>query len=188
MQDPTKPDQPGVTAPGGHRRGPEHPDYHLTRSARRRARAAVFVDRSGRRRAVLRRIGPILALPILVYLGLLVSTFVGGPTVSSPLLPEAPSAGGEQPAHSPAGATSPGTATDPDEDEATAGEQVTRVTPSASPAPPPTSTVVVPSPEPTPTSSREAHSPPTPAGSPTATGSAHPAPPGQTRTPGPKAS
>ena len=83
MQDPTKPDQPGVTAPGGHRRGPEHPDYHLTRSARRRARAAVFVDRSGRRRAVLRRIRPILALPILVYLGLLVSTFVGGPTVTA---------------------------------------------------------------------------------------------------------
>ncbi|WP_152648282.1 hypothetical protein [Streptacidiphilus anmyonensis] len=47
----------------------------------------VFVDASGRRQRRVRRVGRILVVPAVAYVGLLVSTLLGGPTVNSPYLP-----------------------------------------------------------------------------------------------------
>ncbi|MFE0464320.1 hypothetical protein ACFW1A_34205 [Kitasatospora sp. NPDC058965] len=47
----------------------------------------VFVDSSGRRQRRVRRLGLLLAVPAVGYLALLVSTVLGGPTVSAPFLP-----------------------------------------------------------------------------------------------------
>ncbi|MGW3044817.1 hypothetical protein ACWC9T_33335 [Kitasatospora sp. NPDC001159] len=49
--------------------------------------APVFVDSSGRRQRRVRRLGLLLAVPAAGYLTLLVSTVLGGPTVSAPFLP-----------------------------------------------------------------------------------------------------
>ncbi len=49
--------------------------------------APVFVDSSGRRQRRVRRLGLLLAVPAAGYLCLLVSTVLGGPTVSAPFLP-----------------------------------------------------------------------------------------------------
>jgi hypothetical protein len=63
----------------------------------------VFVDTSGRRQRRIRRLGRLLVVPAAVYVTLLVSTLLGGPTIHSPLvpLPAAPGAG------VPVGATGP---------------------------------------------------------------------------------
>ncbi|WP_055591395.1 hypothetical protein [Peterkaempfera griseoplana] len=53
----------------------------------------VFVDASGRRRRLVRRLGVLLAVMGAGYVALLVSTVLGGPTVRTPLLPAS------QPAH-----------------------------------------------------------------------------------------
>ena len=47
----------------------------------------VFVDASGRRQRRVRRVGRVLVVPAVAYIGLLVSTLLGGPTVNSPYLP-----------------------------------------------------------------------------------------------------
>ncbi|RAG81170.1 hypothetical protein DN069_34295 [Streptacidiphilus pinicola] len=47
----------------------------------------VFVDASGRRQRNVRRAGRILVVPAVAYVGLLVSTLLGGPTISIPGLP-----------------------------------------------------------------------------------------------------
>ncbi len=47
----------------------------------------VFVDASGRRQRRVRRVGRILVVPAVAYIGLMVSTLLGGPTVDSPYLP-----------------------------------------------------------------------------------------------------
>ncbi|MER7750772.1 hypothetical protein [Kitasatospora sp. NPDC097643] len=49
--------------------------------------APVFVDSSGRRQRRVRRLGVLLAVPAVGYLGLLASTVLGGPTVNAPFLP-----------------------------------------------------------------------------------------------------
>lgn len=58
--------------------------------------APVFVDASGRRQRRVRRLGRLLVVPAAVYVALLVSTLLGGPTIHSPLvpLPDAPRPGG----------------------------------------------------------------------------------------------
>ncbi|MEY9870761.1 hypothetical protein ABH931_000215 [Streptacidiphilus sp. MAP12-33] len=47
----------------------------------------VFVDASGRRQRRVRLIGRVLVVPAVGYIGLLVSTLLGGPTINSPYLP-----------------------------------------------------------------------------------------------------
>lgn len=47
----------------------------------------VFVDASGRRQQQVRRLGRILVVPAVAYVGLLVSTLLGGPTINIPFLP-----------------------------------------------------------------------------------------------------
>jgi hypothetical protein len=47
----------------------------------------VFVDASGRRQRNVRMVGRILVVPAVAYIGLLVSTLLGGPTINSPYLP-----------------------------------------------------------------------------------------------------
>jgi hypothetical protein len=54
------------------------------------AARAVFVDASGRRQRRVRRLGLILVVPAVAYVGLLASTLLGGPTVHTPLLPTPP--------------------------------------------------------------------------------------------------
>jgi hypothetical protein len=50
----------------------------------------VFVDASGRRQRRVRRIGWVLVVPAVAYVGMLASTLLGGPTVNSPFLPLPP--------------------------------------------------------------------------------------------------
>jgi len=47
----------------------------------------VFVDGSGRRLRRLRGAGVIVVVPAVGYVGLLISTLLGGPTIHSPFLP-----------------------------------------------------------------------------------------------------
>jgi len=54
------------------------------------AHRPVFVDVSGRRRRRLRLAGAVGVLPAVLYVFLLVSTVLGGPTVTSPFLPLPP--------------------------------------------------------------------------------------------------
>lgn len=61
-------------------RAPAPPD-------RRVPERPVFVDASGRRQRRVRRIGRILVVPAVAYVGLLASTLLGGPTINSPWLP-----------------------------------------------------------------------------------------------------
>ena len=58
----------------------------------------VFVDASGRRQQRVRRIGRILVVPAVAYVGLLTSTLLGGPTINIPFLPlpSAPHSSGDQ--------------------------------------------------------------------------------------------
>ncbi|MFC5907881.1 hypothetical protein ACFP3V_11715, partial [Streptacidiphilus monticola] len=71
---------------------------------RRTASAPVFVDTTGRRRRLVVQGGRLLAVPALGYLGLVVSTLLGGPTIDSPLLPlpAAPAHAAGGPQHRPA--------------------------------------------------------------------------------------
>ncbi|MGQ5636350.1 MULTISPECIES: hypothetical protein [unclassified Streptomyces] len=72
---------PPVPEPHTPRREPEtHPDE----SAR-----PVFVDLSGRRQRRVVRAARLLVIPAGGYVALLVSTLLGGPTVSSPIVPQA---------------------------------------------------------------------------------------------------
>ncbi|GAA1589582.1 hypothetical protein GCM10009789_49030 [Kribbella sancticallisti] len=61
------------------------------------ARKPVFVDSSGHRHRAIRRLGVLLAVPVVGYVVLLVSSVVGGPRVDTPLIP-LPEAGKQQPA------------------------------------------------------------------------------------------
>ncbi|MFJ1702624.1 hypothetical protein [Kitasatospora sp. NPDC088346] len=73
--------------------GPEHPTAAPGRPdaafAAPRPPSPVFVDSSGRRQRLVRRLGRLLVIPAAGYVVLLVSTLLGGPTVHSPLLPAA---------------------------------------------------------------------------------------------------
>jgi hypothetical protein len=77
----------------------------------------VFVDASGRRQRRVRRIGWVLVVPAVAYIGMLASTLLGGPTVNSPFLPlpsgpHAPGNGGPSGSGAHHGASG-GTATGP---------------------------------------------------------------------------
>ncbi|MEV4556674.1 hypothetical protein AB0K51_06720 [Kitasatospora sp. NPDC049285] len=50
----------------------------------------VFVDGSGQRQRRVRRVGRLLAVPAVGYLALLVSSMLGGPSISAPFLPQGP--------------------------------------------------------------------------------------------------
>lgn len=65
-------------APGA---GPARPP------GRHAATGPVFVDGSGRRQRAVRRLGRLLVVPAAAYAALLISSALGGPTVSSPYLP-----------------------------------------------------------------------------------------------------
>jgi hypothetical protein len=69
----------------------------------------VFVDSSGRRQRRVRRLGRLLVVPAAVYVALLVSTLLGGPTVDSPLLPlpASPAARSHAPGTPPGGGAQP---------------------------------------------------------------------------------
>lgn len=75
----------------------------------------VFVDASGRRQRTVRRLGRILVVPAAGYVALLLSSALGGPTISSPYLP-LPEAGGHHSSgrhpgstgHRPGGTATPG--------------------------------------------------------------------------------
>ncbi|WP_371501150.1 hypothetical protein OG871_30170 [Kitasatospora sp. NBC_00374] len=73
--------------------GPGHPtaapDRPAAAFAAHRPPSPVFVDSSGRRQRLVRRLGRLLVIPAAGYVVLLVSTLLGGPTVHSPLLPAA---------------------------------------------------------------------------------------------------
>jgi hypothetical protein len=88
---------------------PSPPDGHAPGAER--AAGPVFVDSSGRRQRRVRRIGRLLAVPAAAYLALLLSSVLGGPTVSSPYLPltggNGRGAGGHTPATPATGASSP---------------------------------------------------------------------------------
>lgn len=50
----------------------------------------MFVDASGRRQRRIRRLGRLLVIPAAGYVALLISSLLGGPSVSSPFLPQPP--------------------------------------------------------------------------------------------------
>lgn len=61
------------------------------------ARKPVFVDSSGHRHRKIRRLGLVVAIPVVGYLVLLASSVLGGPQVDTPLIP-LPEAAKQQPA------------------------------------------------------------------------------------------
>ncbi|MFK4084772.1 hypothetical protein ACI2LF_11720 [Kribbella sp. NPDC020789] len=61
------------------------------------ARSPVFVDSSGHRHRRIRRLGAVVAIPVVGYVVLLVSSLLGGPRVDTPLIP-LPEAGRQHPA------------------------------------------------------------------------------------------
>ncbi|MEU6201787.1 hypothetical protein [Streptomyces sp. NPDC047061] len=71
---PTDHDAPGPPAPA-----PDAPERDPARP--------VFVDASGRRQRRVRRAARLLVIPAGVYVALLVSTLLGGPTLSAPFVP-----------------------------------------------------------------------------------------------------
>jgi hypothetical protein len=57
----------------------------------------VFVDASGRRQRRVRRIARLLVIPAGGYVALLISTLLGGPTISAPFVPQPDTAHGAAP-------------------------------------------------------------------------------------------
>ncbi|HEY3001506.1 MAG TPA: hypothetical protein VGJ44_04085 [Kribbellaceae bacterium] len=139
-------------------------------------RQAIFVDPTGRRRRIARRGAVVIAALAVGYLGLLVSTVLGGPSVHTPLIPVPKAA---RPESKPQPTVTPSEVANSPQPTATpmpSGSQT--LTPSASPTPartqPPVATVT---PSPTPTTGK----PTTPPGSPTTHGTT--TGPGRTNSP-----
>ena len=152
------------------------------------ARKPVFVDSSGHRQRRIRRLGLVVAIPVVGYLVLLASSVLGGPQVDTPLIP-LPEAAKQQPApkvkttQQPAETPEPG---DPASTSDTTARPVTKE--STNPSPGDRSTPSAPtatagtSATPT-TSTNPTVTPVTPGGTP-GHGKPTTEPPGRTKTPG----
>ncbi|WP_181809097.1 hypothetical protein [Streptomyces shenzhenensis] len=73
------PDAPEPDAPMPDTLKPDTPEHDRARP--------VFVDASGRRQRRVRRVARLLVIPAGAYVALLVSTLLGGPTISAPFVP-----------------------------------------------------------------------------------------------------
>jgi len=123
-------------------------------------RQAIFVDPTGRRRRIARRGAVVIAALAVGYIGLLVSTVLGGPSVHTPLIPFPKAA---RPESKPQPTVVPSDVANNAQPTATPSGSTT-VTPSASQTPARTqSPVATLTPSPTPTTGK----PTTPPGSPT---------------------
>lgn len=150
----------------------------------------VFVDHSGHRHRRIRRLGAVLAVPVVGYVVLLVSSVVGGPRVDTPLIP-LPEAGRQHPAprvtHAPA--TESPKPSEPEKTEssvrpvAQTSAPETTSKPSERPTPAPSSPTATPS---TPTVAPTSATTPTITPGPPTTNPGHgkpTAPPGRTKSP-----
>ncbi|MFG1820243.1 hypothetical protein ACGFIF_41245 [Kribbella sp. NPDC049174] len=149
-------------------------------------RRPVFLDSTGRRHRAIRRGGALLAVPVVGYLILLVSSLLGGPSLDTPLvpLPEAGKPAVEKPLVPPGPAA---VQSERPSESAVTPDRATEPTstPTSSSTPVPSSTpTVVPTPTIAPTTPVTG-SPTTPPGKPTTAHASNKptVPPGRTKSP-----
>ncbi|MFF7125967.1 hypothetical protein ACF07Y_18275 [Streptomyces sp. NPDC016566] len=77
-----------VPSPDPVRPEPDGSDQHWSEPVRSESARPVFVDSSGRRQRRVLRAARLLVIPAGGYVALLISTMLGGPSISSPFVPQ----------------------------------------------------------------------------------------------------